>query len=239
MSENQNHETMKVYVTMGIPGSGKSYFVSHTLEQQREEAQMFDHRWESSWSWVINPDLIRFHLTGDSADQSQNSKVFDLAHGRLKWLIVNEWEVAADLSGSTYLRWPIIFDATNVKRFARKNILDICEEYGAEPHLIVFDTPFEKCMERVKRRTDLKQALENKSERRWTHPNRIVVVPDHAMERMYGEFQQALEDIKSEPWASITNGEVRVVPLEQGDSDGRCETFVSPYIERRRIATNV
>ena len=227
----ENYETMKVYVTMGIPGSGKTHFINRTLDEQRQEAQMLD-RWGSSSSWVINPDLIRFNLTGDSADQSQNSKVFDLAHGRLKWLIVNEWEVAADLSGSTYLRWPIIFDATNVKQFARQNILDICKEFGAEPHLIVFDTPFDECMKRIDLRAQMKSRLENlSSDRKWTDPKRLVVVPDHAMQRMRWEFQQALEDIKSEPWASITNGEVR--PPDDEDREG----FISPYIERRRIVT--
>ena len=160
---------MKVYVTMGIPGSGKSYFVHRTIQNQQQDD------WDRTSS-VINPDSIRKMLTGDEGDQTQNSRVFDLAHGRLRWLLL----AASDP--------PVIFDATNVQKFARRNLLDICAEFDAEPHLIVFDTPKAVCLQRNRER-----------ERQ---------VPDHAIKRMHGAFLEAMDQISNEGWASITTAEM-------------------------------
>ena len=156
---------MKVFITMGIPGSGKSFFVNESWRPDIE---------------VINPDRIRKMLTGSESDQTQNSRVFDLAHGRLRWLLLTSVEI----DGVRPNLRAVIFDATNVQKFARQGLLDICAEFDAEPHLIVFDTPKEVCMERNR--------------------NRSRVVPDHAIKRMHGAFLEALDEIDSEGWASIT-----------------------------------
>jgi predicted kinase len=140
---------------VGIPGSGKS-----TAAKQVAKAYN---------ATVICPDDIREELTGNAADQSRNKEVFDLAHSRL----------ADALKGDGI----VVFDATNVKRFARQNILDISEGSGATTALLVMDTPFDLCMERNK--------------------NRDRVVPDDAMHRMYKEFTTALNEIHDEPWVNI------------------------------------
>lgn len=174
---------MKVFITMGIPGSGKSFFVNEVVSQH-------DAVPPRRGIEVVSPDRIRKMLTGDEGDQTQNSRVFDLAHGRLRWLLLTATQtgILLDPSDSTtpFSRPdspPVIFDATNVQKFARQNLLDICAEFDAEPHLLVFDTPRQVCMER------------NRSRSR--------VVPDHAIKRMHGAFLEALDQIDSEGWASI------------------------------------
>lgn len=144
-----------IIVTMGIPGSGKSTVV-------KQVAATYS-------AVVICPDDIREELTGSAADQSRNKQVFDLAHSRL----------ADALRGDGI----VVFDATNVKRFARQNLLDISEKSGATTALLVMDTPFDLCMERNK--------------------NRDRVVPDDAMHRMHKEFMTALNEIHNEPWDNI------------------------------------
>lgn len=161
---------MIVYVTMGIPGSGKSYWAER-------HSNMF------SGTEVISPDKIREMLTGDESDQTQNGRVFDLAHGRLRWLLMtNEKE-------------SIIFDATNVQKFARQNLLDICAEFGAEPTLVVFDTPRALCLERNR--------------------NRSRVVPDHAIKRMHGSFLEAMDEIHHENWAIIDMAKGRMFATKE------------------------
>lgn len=112
-----------VIVTMGIPGSGKSYAVG----------QMFT---ADESAMIINPDTIRWELSGDPADQTQNAKVFQIAHRRFREALTND-----------AFRW-VVFDATNVQSFARMELLAIASEYDAVPRLMVFDIDYEKCCER-------------------------------------------------------------------------------------------
>jgi len=153
---------MKILIaTMGIPGSGKT-----------TEIRKFTTLNAGLTGVVISPDSIREELTGSETDQSKNSEVFDTAHRRLRKALLEK-----DVM--------VIFDATNVKQFARQNLLDIANDMGAEPRLWVFHTSYEDCCYR--------------------NSHRERVVPDHAMERMYGEFKKSLEDIRDEPWAEVVN----------------------------------
>ena len=116
-----------VYVTMGIPGSGKSY-ATQRLFNQMEDAL------------IINPDAIRAQLTGDAADQSQNAEVFATAHRRL---------VGGINDPGTNI---VVFDATNVQKRSRESILSICAEHGADAILVVFDIDFALCAQRNEER---------------------------------------------------------------------------------------
>ena len=145
---------MTVVVMMGIPGSGKSTYVREHYPS----------------TLVVCPDDIREELTGDAADQSRNNEVFALAHERL------EAAVSVNLD--------VVFDATNIKEFARRNILDVCRKHGADTHLIVMMTDFETCSKR--------------------NSERDRVVPLHAMQRMDKEFCEVLANMGRMEWGNIT-----------------------------------
>jgi predicted kinase len=182
---------MNVNVLMGLPCSGKSTF-AHNVEWNGDEGITGGMPLNDPVE-IINPDNIRFALTGDAGDQTQNKQVFDLAHNRLRWLMVH----------NSRSKTQIVFDATNVKKFARENLLDICYEYGVKPTLIVVDTPLDVCLERMQKREQIKQQLAMADGERWGDPNRIVVVPNHAMQRMSLEFIVAKGEVESEGWERI------------------------------------
>jgi predicted kinase len=91
-------------LVIGISGAGKSTYVKK-LQQ------------EHPTSIIICPDSIRGELTGDESDQSQNSKVFRIAHARLDTAMRN---------GIPFIIW----DATGYNRSNRKEPIKIAKTYG-------------------------------------------------------------------------------------------------------------
>jgi len=89
----------KFIIPVGISGSGKSRWIK-SLEGQGYV--------------VISPDEIRRELTGNISDQSRNKEVFPLAFQRT---------IEALDAGSN-----VIFDATNVSSFHRKQMLDTLKQ---------------------------------------------------------------------------------------------------------------
>ena len=151
---------------MGIPGSGKSTYVSSWAEQMRDNGQE---------PIIICPDDIREELTGDAGDQSANAEVFELAHQRLTQSLRSDSSV-------------IFFDATNVKKFARRGILDIVRhanvgEKKVFPMLVVINENLGQCK------------LRNTTRER--------VVPEQAMDRMHSEMLKALDDVEKEGWGRV------------------------------------
>lgn len=145
---------MTVVVMMGIPGSGKSTYVREHYPS----------------TLVICPDDIRERLTGDAGDQSRNKEVFEIAHA----LLAKAAEIDLD----------VVFDATNIKHHARKNILDICKRYYVNTHLIILNTSYEVALER--------------------NNQRDRCVPLHAMERMKREFDELMSNRSLGRWDKIT-----------------------------------
>jgi len=88
----------------GIAGAGKS-----TLAFKLAEADD---------CIIICPDQLREQLTGDAADQSKDKEVWGIAHNQLQKAFSNEENV--------------IFDATNLTRIARKQILRELKRSGKE-----------------------------------------------------------------------------------------------------------
>lgn len=152
----------RVIVTMGIPGSGKSYATQMLFNQQED-------------ALIINPDSIRLELTGDAADQTMNSEVFKVAHNRL---------VNGLLDPGTSV---VVFDATNVQKRSRETILSICAEHEADTTLLVFDIDFDVCAQRnkdrertvpehamVRMRDSFQRSMREISGESWTKIRRIV-----------------------------------------------------------------
>lgn len=105
---------------VGMPGSGKTYLAA------------------SLGPTIVSPDYLREWLTGDMSDQSQNAKVFRMAHERTRAILKSGDDV--------------VFDATNVTARARAHLLHIAEECGAEPWAIFMATPVNVCHDRNRSR---------------------------------------------------------------------------------------
>jgi predicted kinase len=150
--------TKQLFATMGIPGSGKSY-----------ATQWFFNNVDGVQ--IINPDMIRLGLTGDESDQSRNNEVFTIAHNRLR---------SALSDAETKI---VVFDATNIKKFARQHLLAIASEYKAKTALMIFDIDFPICSVR--------------------NEERERTVPMRAMLRMQAEFEDAMVEVPLELWDAV------------------------------------
>lgn len=109
--------------TAGLPASGKSTFAARMAEKGFV---------------VISPDTIREQLTGNMADQSKNREVF--IHARAN-------AIAALEAG-----WPVLIDATNVRRKDRREWRNLAHACNATFVVVWFDVPLLVCLWRNLRR---------------------------------------------------------------------------------------
>lgn len=115
----------KFVMTVGMPGSGKSYFA----EREREKGAV-----------IISSDSIREELYGDVNDQSHNAEVFDTMKKR----------TIAALRNGDY----VVYDATNLNAKRRINFLKELRREVKEFEAIcaVFTVPYEECCRRNENR---------------------------------------------------------------------------------------
>lgn len=147
-------------VTMGVPASGKTTYVTAWVDQ------LVDNGLNPP---VVCSDDIRAEIS-DAADQTRNDVVFDIARRRLSSALRGEQPV-------------VFFDATNIKDFAREDVLTLAEQNNAYTILAVLSCNIDD----AKRR----------------NAERERVVPDHAMDRMHGEFLDQVGKLQDEGWDRI------------------------------------
>lgn len=109
-----------LYMMIGLPGSGKSFYVKSMSEELG--------------ATIHSSDAIREELFGSEEDQSDSSRVFKLLHYRVK----------KDLSDGR----DTIYDATNINSKRRRAFLQELNKYNYKKIAIFMATPYEKCLER-------------------------------------------------------------------------------------------
>jgi len=120
-----NEEQKTIFVTIGIPGSGKTTFLKNEMPDVR----------------VISPDL---HLITDQG-------VYWWTGKRCK----KAWKSAfSDVFHAVAWKDSFVFDATHIMRKSRKRILEIARENGYNIVALWFKTPHKICNERNDKRDE-------------------------------------------------------------------------------------
>lgn len=91
-------------IMVGVSGSGKSTYATALVGPLN--------------AVKIETDMIRYELTGNESDQSQNGRVFGIANQRIR--------------DNLSLGNNVIFDATNLSVRDRKEYIKIAKDFGAE-----------------------------------------------------------------------------------------------------------
>lgn len=112
----------QVVVTFGVSGSGKSTWIANNLPEHT----------------IISLDNLRQQIAKSRSDQSQNSKVVQLAKEQLKALLRTNSK--------------IVWDATNIRRDFRQQVINLSRNYGALVTLVIFHCPEEIYFQRNKER---------------------------------------------------------------------------------------
>lgn len=112
----------KLYVLVGLPGSGKSTYAKEYIESQ------FINR-----AKVISTDAIRQELTGSEQDQTLNREVFKLFHERIRRYLE--------------LGYDVIADATNITIKSRAAILACTKGINCIKIATVFGTDIQSCLQ--------------------------------------------------------------------------------------------
>jgi predicted kinase len=107
-----------LYLTIGIPGSGKSTWIDRHLPNVKR----------------ISMDRTRRELLGDEKDQSQNQHVFEVCQKELRDTL---------RSGES-----IVFDATSHTQKSRRMPLSAARDFFAWIKIIYFDVPLETALTR-------------------------------------------------------------------------------------------
>lgn len=154
----------KFIIPIGISGSGKSRWIK-SLEGQGYV--------------VVSPDDIRRELTGSISDQTKNKEVFPLAFKRT---------IDALNAGEN-----VIFDATNVSSFHRKQMLDTLKrdvntEFDA--YAKIFDADPEISKQRI--RKDIENGVDRSD------------VPDFAVDRQHKNFTTDLDKIEADGYTIMS-----------------------------------
>ena len=115
----------KLYVMVGIPGSGKSTYAEVNLSQS---------------ATIFSSDKLRGELLGDEGNQDNKDLIFSTLYSRARDCL---------LSGKD-----AVIDATNVNKFERARVLENFKDIDDLVKVAIFvNTPLEECISRNKNRS--------------------------------------------------------------------------------------
>ena len=134
----------RLIILIGLPGSGKSTYANSLCKEDNKIV------WLSS-------DSIRKELYGDESIQGDPNKVFQVLHNRVKLYLT------CDIT--------VIYDATNVNRKSRKQVISIAKSLLATVEAHIVWCPYEECIRRdaLRGRTVGEEVI-NKFIKRWETP---------------------------------------------------------------------
>lgn len=111
----------RLYILIGIPGSGKTTFAKKYLNKIN--------------TVLVSTDEIRKKLTGTySFSTKTNERVFTTAKRIINDSLLNGFDV--------------IFDATNTKKEYRKDFIKIAQDTNSDAIAFIFNTPLSICLKR-------------------------------------------------------------------------------------------
>jgi predicted kinase len=138
--------------------------------------------WARTWfpnEVVVSSDGIREELSDDYDAylvKGFNEVVFETFHKRIAFLL------RANASR-------VVADSTALDAFARKNLRDIAAQTESQIHAIVFTNTIQAVL---------------RNEARTAQTGAVRRVPDQVMVRMIAKYEQALRDIPTEQYDSVT-----------------------------------
>lgn len=128
MLKQYNKDTKYLFVTRGIPGSGKSSFVKDNL---------------APISTVIESDVVRKNLMGLVFNEDKKDFGINQANGADVWKEIYN-QVKENLKTTS-----VTLDATNIQKWSLNTINSIGNELGAETIIIDFsEVPLNDCLTR-------------------------------------------------------------------------------------------
>ena len=131
----------KIRIMVGVPGSGKDYFIDHYKEHD---------------DVVVSSDGIREEL-GDVNDQSKNKLVFTIFYERIEQAMKDGKNV-----------W---VNATNVTKVNREKSIALGKQYGYEIQALVMNTSVDLCIKNdAARDRTVGESVIHKFERRFEMP---------------------------------------------------------------------
>ena len=130
----------KLFMLIGLPGSGKSTFA-------RNKVKFYDNACNETRLEIVSSDDIREELYGTRSCQKDPAIIFEIAHER----IINSLKQG----------WDVIFDATNITRKNRASLLKKIPAY-TEKFAQICWAPISTCIER-----DLKREFSVKADVIW------------------------------------------------------------------------
>lgn len=110
-------QNTKLYILVGVPGSGKSTYANKYLK--------------NSNTVVLSSDELRLEMFGDVNDQAHNQLVFNELFKRMRKLLI---------AGNN-----VVVDATNINKSIRYNVLKQVEDLNIQRIAIVLKPNIKKC----------------------------------------------------------------------------------------------
>jgi predicted kinase len=143
-----------VVVLIGISGSGKSSFAARHVPRNA----------------ILSSDEFRAIVAGDASDQSATDDAFGLLHAAL------DMRLRRGLL--------TVVDATNVRRWARRPLLELAARYRRPAVAVILDLPVAVCLARNAARIDRR-------------------VPAHAVRRQHRQLVVELDGLAAEGFAAV------------------------------------